>query len=295
MSYLNSRGARSKEKVHQEKEFLLRTKKYGVQELNMGIADKKKLIDKIKKILSKKYKLEDREYIILIDKFKLDTVAITKNTIEELISYLNMELKYNSEESLEKSMESLITLNETFDKNLIEIQKEHASTPPKIVPSRSYVNNTTAIHTTSGSSKIQTTVILDLLDDVDLINFEGNYKVAIKYKSDKVPLKIIIKDIILSSSIISKYNLDKSPYILMKIREFNNNIFINSSHKYYFTYFNIKNNTVSMSNKKTCIPDKGFSLSNLNISFYDHNETLIQIIDFNEKTDFFKIFLSIEF
>ena len=267
----------------------------GFRNLIWVLLIKKKIIDKIKKILSKKYKLEDREYIILIDKFKLDTVAITKNTIEELISYLNMELKYNSEESLEKSMESLITLNETFDKNLIEIQKEHASTPPKIVPSRSYVNNTTAIHTTSGSSKIQTTVILDLLDDVDLINFEGNYKVAIKYKSDKVPLKIIIKDIILSSSIISKYNLDKSPYILMKIREFNNNIFINSSHKYYFTYFNIKNNTVSMSNKKTCIPDKGFSLSNLNISFYDHNETLIQIIDFNEKTDFFKIFLSIEF
>ena len=84
----------------------------------------------------------------------------------------------------------------------------------------------------------------------------------------------------------------------MKIREFSNNIFINDSKKQYFTYFNVDNTSTSiitLLNKNSYIPINGSILSNLTISFYDHEETLIKIIDFNEKEDFFKIILNLEF
>ena len=84
----------------------------------------------------------------------------------------------------------------------------------------------------------------------------------------------------------------------MKIREFNNNIFMNDSQKQYFTYFNVDNTSTSiipLLNKNSYIPINGSILSNLTISFYDHEETLIKIIDFDEKKDFFKIILNLEF
>ena len=130
------------------------------------------------------------------------------------------------------------------------------------------------------------------------MNFEGLYNVPIKYTNTKNPIKITITDIILSGNIITKYNLHTRPYILMKIREFNNNIFMNYSQKQYFTYFNVDNTSTSiitLLNKNSYIPINGSILSNLTISFYDHEETLIKIIDFNEKEDFFKIILNLEF
>tara|TARA_B110000211_G_C14045459_1_gene538703 strand:+ start:240 stop:1112 length:873 start_codon:yes stop_codon:yes gene_type:complete len=289
MNHLSSRDERTAEKDNQEKEFLIRTKKYGVKELNTNISEKKKLIDKLKKILSKKYKLEEMDYIILIDKFKLDNKSITKNSIEELISHLNMELKYNSEESLDNTLKTLIAEKEVFDNSFITTK------PPD--QSIKLINANSTIKTTYKAPTIETTIVLDILNDFDLRNFEGTYNVPIKYTSNKIPTKITVTDIILSGNIITKYKLHMYPYILMKIREFNNNIFMNNSQKHYFTYFNINNtdtSTISLSNKNTHIPGNLFTLSNLNISFYDHQETIIKIIDFDEETDFFKIFLSIE-
>ena len=304
MDYLSSRKERSIEKDNQEKEFLIRTKKYGVKELNMSINEKKVLIDKLRKILSKKYKLKDLDYIILIDKFKLDDKTITKNTIEQLIGYLNMELKYNAEDSLEQNMEIMINQKETFDKKLNENGVPLPSpniTPnitPNIVPSSTSTHIIPAIKSTYKLSDPQTTIILDLLHEFDLRNFEGVYEIPIKFTNNTIPTEIRIKNIILSSNIISKYKLDTYPYILIKIREFNNNIFINNSQKYYFTYFNIgdtNSKMFEMLNKNVFIPNKIFSLLVLHISFYDHEETLLKIIDFDETNDFLKIFLDIKF
>uniref|UniRef100_A0A6C0B3C0 Uncharacterized protein n=1 Tax=viral metagenome TaxID=1070528 RepID=A0A6C0B3C0_9ZZZZ len=288
MNQLSSRDERTLEKDTQEREFLTRTKKYGVKALNDSMIDKKKLVDKLKKILSKKYKLEEMDYIILIDKFKLDNKTITKNSIEELISHLNMELKYNSEESLEKNMETLMSEKGTFDESFIE-QGLHIVSNEFSDPIAQKTHN---------PSNGDTTIILDLLNDIDLMNFEGNYNIPIKYTGNKKPRKIIIKDVLISADIISKYKLHMTPYILMKIREFNNNIFMNNSQKQYFTYFNARadnNNIISLSNKNSFIPDTTFTLTNINISFYDHTETLIKILEFNEDTDFLKIFLNLEF
>ena len=286
MNKLSSRDERNIEKDNQEKEFLLRTKKYGVNELNTNINEKKKLIDKLKRILSKKYKLEEMDYIILIDKFKLDNKSITKNSIEELISHLNMELKYNSDEVIEKTLEIHTDERKTFNNNSIITN----NTPPNTII------DIPAQQISHPPSSTRTTIIVDLLNDFDLMNFEGLYTVPIKYSDTEIPKKITITNIILSKNIISKYKLDTNPYILMKIREFNNYIFINNSRKQYFTYFTIDNskNTIPLLNNNTYISKTPKPLSSLNISFYDHEETLIKIIDFNEKKDFFKIFLNLE-
>lgn len=290
MNQLSSRDERNLEKDNQEKEFLIRTKKYGLKELTTNLTEKKKLVDKLKKILSKKYKLEEMDYIILIDKFKLDNKSITKNSIEELISHLNMELRYNADGSVEKNLETRTIEKTLFDNSLN--MNDSMTVFNKGGPVKNDIKSAYAPPNT------QTTIILDLLNNFDLMNFEGLYNVPIKYTNTKNPIKITITDIILSGNIITKYNLHTRPYILMKIREFNNNIFMNDSQKQYFTYFNVDNTSTSiipLLNKNSYIPINGSILSNLTISFYDHEETLIKIIDFNEKEDFFKIILNLEF
>ena len=294
MDYLSSRKERSMEKENQEKEFLIRTKKYGLKELETNISGKRDLIDKLKKILSKKYNLEEQEYIILIDKFKLDNITITKKTIEDLIGYLNMELQFNLEESLEKNMEEMVIINELLDKNIAEtLSKPEITTSETIKPKQ--IRKIKKKKKSAKLLKSGTTIILDLLQDLDLMNFEGNYEVQIKYPSRKQPSIMSISKIVLSNNIIAKYKLHMYPYIFIKIREFNNNIFINKSQKYYFNYFSITNNTIIFPDKKIFIPPATFNMSNLNISFYDHTENLIKILDFDEDNDFFKIFLNMEF
>lgn len=289
---MNSRKIRNKEKDTQEKEFLIRNKKYGVKELNMNMHNKKDLIDKLKRILSKKYQLEDKDYIIIIDKFKLDDKNITKETIEELISYLNMELRYNTEESLEKIMETELISEQTLEKKTDEIRTDIVPIEPPLVRVHPKVYKTTPTINNIYKKVSKKTIILDLLNGLDLMTFEGNYNIPIKFTENIKPSKISIQNIVLSNNIISKYELSLFPFILIKIREFNNNIFINNSQKHYNTYFIVKD-TINLSNN-TFIPDQTFSMSNLNISFYDHEENLLKILDF-EKKDFIKIFLDIEF
>jgi len=278
MEYSSAQKERQNEKDKQEKELLVRTKRYGAKELNMSLKTKQKLIDKLKKILSKKYNLDENDYIILIDKFKLDNQKITKSTIEELISYLNISLQFTQEDDLEKSMENLQETNKI--ESLVQQVNIHTEIPQIPIIENRVIKQK---HTTP-------TIILNLLDNFDVMTFDGTYTMSLN--SETSIDKITIEDIIISKNIIDKYNLSSPPYILIKIRELENNIFMNTSKKYYFSLFKIKNNELEIHKRNSSVVNKIFKNSTINISFYSFNEELIKINDFDDK-DYFKIILNL--
>jgi len=53
------------------------------------------LVSKLEKLLSKKFRLNQQDYIILIDRFNLKHNNITRNTIVEMINFLNMQKIYD--------------------------------------------------------------------------------------------------------------------------------------------------------------------------------------------------------
>lgn len=278
MEYSSIQKEKQDEKDKQDKELLVRTKRYGAKELHMNLTTKKKLTEKLKNILSKKYNLDENDYIILIDKFKLDNEKITKSTIEELISYLNISLQFTQEDDLEKSMENLQKNNKIAD----SVQQVNIHTE---------IPHTTIIENKVIKQKITTpALILNLLDNFDVMTFEGTYTMSLNSEIDID--KITIEDIIISNNIIEKYNLSSQPYILIKIRELENNIFMNTSKKYYFSLFKIKNNELKIHELNSSTVNKIFKNSTINISFYDFNEELIKIIDFTND-DYFKIILNL--
>ena len=91
----NTRLEKQMQRKDYEKEYLTRNKIYGdVMVTETDAVDKSNIIFKLKKILSKKYNLTDQEYIIIIDKFKLNSSNLNKNTLVQLIAYLNAQNKY---------------------------------------------------------------------------------------------------------------------------------------------------------------------------------------------------------
>ena len=91
----NTRLEKQMQRKDYEKEYLTRNKIYGDEMITeTDTTNKSNLIFKLKKILSKKYNLTDQEYIIVIDKFKLNSSNLNKETLVQLISYLNEQNKY---------------------------------------------------------------------------------------------------------------------------------------------------------------------------------------------------------
>ena len=67
-----------------------------------NVEEKNNIVEKLRKTLSKKYDLTLNDYIILIDKFKLTSTNLQRNTIISLIKYLNTKSQYTeNNESIE--------------------------------------------------------------------------------------------------------------------------------------------------------------------------------------------------
>ena len=55
------------------------------------------LIKKLRKVLSKKFRLTREEYIVLIDKFNLKNSNLSRQTISDMITTLNIQQKYDED------------------------------------------------------------------------------------------------------------------------------------------------------------------------------------------------------
>ena len=96
-----------------------------------NVEEKNNIVEKLRKTLSKKYDLTLNDYIILIDKFKLTSTNLQRNTIISLLKYLNTKSHYTeNNESLEidsvKIKSSKIdAIDQTdFDDNLKKMEEE---------------------------------------------------------------------------------------------------------------------------------------------------------------------------
>ena len=96
-----------------------------------NVEEKNNIVEKLRKTLSKKYDLTLNDYIILIDKFKLTSTNLQRNTIISLLKYLNTKSQYTeNNESLEidsvKIKSSKIdAIDQTdFDDNLKKMEEE---------------------------------------------------------------------------------------------------------------------------------------------------------------------------
>jgi len=273
MEYSSNKQEKLRELDRQEKELLLRSKKYGVAELNINMESKRALIDTLKSILAKKYALDENEYIILIDRFKLDGRQITKDTIEELVSYLNNGLRFTMNDSLIGGSAPPHTVNTERAQ-----PSEYPADNVMILPKRPK-----RLH-----------MIHDLLVDLDIMNFDGTYTINLAHSRADKPNRLSIGDIHISPGLISKYKLDSFPFILVKIQEFNNSIFINTSRKYYYTYFTVVGDRVVLE-KNHYIPDSAFNFKKITMTLYTHQEDILKILDFQESSDFIKVVLVAKF
>ena len=93
--------------------------------------NKDDIIDKLRKTLSKKYELSLNDYIILVDKFKLTSTNLKRDTIISLIEYLNSTSNYtNNKQSLDIDSQKIETMkidpidNDDFEKNLKLMEEE---------------------------------------------------------------------------------------------------------------------------------------------------------------------------
>ena len=268
---MSLRGGREFESETQEKEFLIRSKNYGINSINTQLEDKKNIIKLLKKVLSKKYNLEPNDYVILIDKFKLSDKKINKESIEELISYLNTQEYFNVPPLAEQSPQYTLS----------NILKESSN------PTKRSSKYKTLKPVSYSSSQL---IIVDLLNDLDLINFDGTYNISIKPFKQR-PTQIILNKLFISDKL--KQELTKDIYTFIKIREFPNNICVNSSQNYYFSYFTIENNKINLMNTEFIL-SKTQIYSNLNITFYDSKNNIIKILDTGD-LDFMTLFLEFKF
>tara|TARA_B110000967_G_scaffold209051_1_gene263508 strand:+ start:1057 stop:1872 length:816 start_codon:yes stop_codon:yes gene_type:complete len=270
MEYSSNKQDRLREADRQEKELLVRSKKYGLAELNINMEAKRALIGTLKTILGKKYSLSEKEYIILIDRFKLDGKEITKNTIEELLIYLNTSLKFNISDS---------ALGDTSIKPITHNQlHEYPTDTVRVLPKRPK----------------RLDIIYDLLANLDIMDFNGTYTINLEDVQFGKSTRLSISEIYISPELIHKYQLGDLPFILVKVREFNNNILVNSSRKYYYTRFTIIDNKIVVE-KNQYIPDSSFDFKHLNLTFYTHSENILKIIDFTELRDYIKVVLVAKF
>lgn len=94
-SMLTRQEERNAEKERLEDEMSKRANVYNVAMERPVDKKRERLVIKLKKILSKRYTIEDKEYILLVDRFNLDEEGITRETISNLLNYLDMLSQYS--------------------------------------------------------------------------------------------------------------------------------------------------------------------------------------------------------
>ncbi len=124
----NVRESNRKERQELEKKLALRQRNIYQQPLSI---DNSKIIPRLRRLLSKKFELTLNDYIIIIDKFKLNSNDLTRNTIEELLLYLKSQDKFtkkhsefiNKNDEIQASKVAALD-KEEFDKNFKEMELE---------------------------------------------------------------------------------------------------------------------------------------------------------------------------
>ena len=97
------------------------------------------IIGKLRKVLSRKFKLTREEYIVLIDKFNLKNANLSRNTISDMITTLNIQKKYDDDNKFKEEVGNVnnsisnrmppkkinnITMNSDTDEMFKESNKE---------------------------------------------------------------------------------------------------------------------------------------------------------------------------
>ena len=97
------------------------------------------IIRKLRKVLSRKFKLTREEYIVLIDKFNLKNANLSRNTISDMITTLNIQKKYDDDNKFKEEGGNVnnsisnrmppkkinnITMNSDTDEMFTETNKE---------------------------------------------------------------------------------------------------------------------------------------------------------------------------
>ena len=147
--------------------------------------DKNNIINKLRKTLSKKYNLTLNDYIIMIDKFKLNDNKLERNTIINLIQYLNTKSTFSQNTSNEDETSNQIKSDkitpinvDDFEYNLKKMEDER----------KNYIQNML-----NQSSSKQTNLEINssyaepfMRDSVsEKINSENNIELNIRDKIDK--------------------------------------------------------------------------------------------------------------
>ena len=136
----NVRDSKRKERSEYEKQFLDRQQNIYKNENITNNSNK--LIPKLRRILSKKFELALNDYIIIIDKFKLNSENLSRDTIEKLIMYLKNQEIYNKskflvntnskENEIQASKVAALDKDE-FDKNFKEMEQERENYLKKFI------------------------------------------------------------------------------------------------------------------------------------------------------------------
>ena len=81
------------------------------------------LIKKLRKVLSKKFRLTREEYIVLIDKFNLKNSNLSRQTISDMITTLNIQQKYDEDKKFRGNSSTSVMNGEAveFGQPLFEI------------------------------------------------------------------------------------------------------------------------------------------------------------------------------
>ena len=181
--------------------------------------DRNNIVEKLRKTLSKKYDLSLNDYIILIDKFKLTSTDLKRDTIISLIKYLNTKSIYSiANESMEidsvkiKSSKIDVIDQHDFDENLKNMEEERNK----------------YIQTMLNSSKVESKLDSKVDSNIDNItpnipptssdNYEPKYDAAI--------FDLPTTD--LNNSIQNSVNSDRANIALTIRDKINNNTITNS-------------------------------------------------------------------
>ena len=93
-SVLTRQEERDNEKQKLDAEMSKRAEVYRIEIIQPVDKRRDMLVNRLKKILSKRYNIADNEYILLIDRFNLDEMGITRETINGLLRHLDMVTQY---------------------------------------------------------------------------------------------------------------------------------------------------------------------------------------------------------
>ena len=176
----NVRLQKQKERELYETKMMLR--EHNLKENNTS-DDKNSIINKLRKTLSKKYDLTLNDYIIMIDKFKLNDTKLERNTIINLIQYLNAKNTFSQNTSNEDETSNQIKSDKIeplavndFEINLKKMEEERKNYIQNLLTNSKQTN--IEINSSNAEQFIKDNVS-------EKINSENNIELNIRDKIDK--------------------------------------------------------------------------------------------------------------